>query len=96
MTKTALVSGFCLAALLAHAASAQQPPATPPPGAAKVHAACATDITKLCPDVQTGGGRVMQCLKEHKDQVSDGCKQAIAAAKQEHQQQQAAPPPKSQ
>jgi hypothetical protein len=45
-------------------------------------AACANDIQALCPGVQPGGGRILACLKQHKQQVSGGCKQAIAAAMQ--------------
>jgi hypothetical protein len=45
-------------------------------------AACANDIQTLCLGVQPGGGRILACLKQHKQQVSGGCKQAIAAAMQ--------------
>jgi len=45
-------------------------------------AACANDIQTLCPGVQPGGGRILACLKQHKQQVSGGCKQAIATAMQ--------------
>ena len=44
--------------------------------------ACAADVQKLCAGVQPGGGRVLACLKQHKDQVSDGCKQAVMGAMQ--------------
>ena len=44
--------------------------------------ACASDVQKLCSGVQPGGGRVLACLKQHKDQVSDGCKQAVLGAMQ--------------
>lgn len=36
--------------------------------------ACKADIKANCKDVKAGGGRVLQCLKEHKDKVSPGCK----------------------
>lgn len=36
--------------------------------------ACKADVEKLCPDVQPGGGRIIQCLKQHKDEVSAECK----------------------
>jgi hypothetical protein len=49
---------------------------------AALHAACDADIQKLCPAVQPGGGRILACLKENKDAVSDTCKQAILKAKQ--------------
>jgi Cysteine rich repeat len=75
--------GFALAA---GAALADEPPATQPMPSQKtmeaLRAACETDVQKLCPGVQPGGGRILACLKEHKDQVSDGCKQAISKAKQ--------------
>jgi hypothetical protein len=63
--------------------SSQSPPASGPSrqAVADVRAACATDVQKLCPDVQPGGGRIIACLKQHKDQVSDGCKQAVIKAR---------------
>jgi hypothetical protein len=42
--------------------------------------ACAADIQKLCAGVAPGGGRILACLKQNKDQVSDGCKRAILSA----------------
>ena len=43
---------------------------------AAIRAACADDAQKLCAGVQPGGGRIVACLKEHKDSLSDQCKQA--------------------
>jgi hypothetical protein len=64
-----------------------QSPAQPPPAqapsqqaVAEARAACATDIQNFCAGVQPGGGRILACLKQHKDQVSDGCKQAVIKA----------------
>jgi hypothetical protein len=85
MKNSALLIGFAFA-LAAGAALADEPPATQPMPSQKameaVRAACETDVQKLCAGVQPGGGRIIACLKEHKDQVSDGCKQAISKAKQ--------------
>jgi hypothetical protein len=39
---------------------------------------CMDDAKKLCPGVEPGQGRIAACLKEHKDQLSQGCKQNIA------------------
>ncbi len=50
------------------------------PQASDARTACAADVQKLCAGVPAGGGRVLACLKQHKDEVSDGCKQAILAA----------------
>jgi hypothetical protein len=43
---------------------------------AAIRAACAEDAQKFCATVQQGGGRIVACLKEHKDSLSDRCKQA--------------------
>jgi hypothetical protein len=43
---------------------------------AAIQAACAEDAKKLCAGVQPGGGRIVACLREHKDSLSDRCKQA--------------------
>ena len=47
---------------------------------AAIRAACTEDAQKLCAGVQPGGGRVLACLKEHKDSLSDRCKQAAGLA----------------
>src|SRR6202142_3237929 len=47
---------------------------------AAIRAACAEDAQKLCAGVQSGGGRIIACLKEHKDSLSDQCKQAATQA----------------
>ena len=41
-----------------------------------VRQACMQDIRALCTGTETGGGKVMMCLRSHRDQVSDGCKAA--------------------
>jgi len=57
-----------------------------------VRAACAQDVQKLCSNVQAGGGRIIACLKQHQDQVSDACKQAVAKAMQQSNGGPATPP----
>jgi len=44
---------------------------------ADVRSACAEDIKTLCADVQPGGGRIKACIREHKDRLSEICKQAL-------------------
>lgn len=39
---------------------------------------CAEDVAKLCKEVQHGGGRMMDCLKEHENELSSACKQHVA------------------
>jgi hypothetical protein len=60
----------------------ETPPGPSPETIAALHAACDADIQKLCPGIQPGGGRILACLKQNKDAVSDTCKQAIVKAKQ--------------
>jgi hypothetical protein len=43
-----------------------------------VRQACMDDIRALCAGSEPGGGKVLMCLRSHKDQVSDGCKAATA------------------
>jgi len=43
---------------------------------AAIRSACAEDAQKFCANVQAGGGRILACLKEHKDSLSDKCRQA--------------------
>jgi hypothetical protein len=63
----------CLAALAFALVAA--PAALAQTGA--VSSACKGDIEKLCAGVQPGGGRIGECLKAHRDQLSVGCKRAI-------------------
>jgi|HubBroStandDraft_1064217.scaffolds.fasta_scaffold01015_3 hypothetical protein len=88
MKNSALLVSICLAAA-AQFASADDPPPAPSQQAQQAQQAfieaqraCDGDIQTLCPGVQPGGGRIIACLKEHKDQVSNGCKQAIVKATQ--------------
>jgi hypothetical protein len=42
---------------------------------------CKADVARLCPGVQPGGGRIIGCLKAHKEEVSIGCGKALQAIK---------------
>jgi hypothetical protein len=39
---------------------------------------CSKDIAKFCKDVQKGGGRIADCLKQHENDLSAACKERIA------------------
>ncbi|MFG1348808.1 cysteine rich repeat-containing protein [Xanthobacter autotrophicus] len=41
--------------------------------------ACEADVKKLCAGIQPGGGRLVQCLKEHKDEVTPPCQASLGA-----------------
>lgn len=38
---------------------------------------CTEEIRKFCAEVQPGGGRIMQCLKQHEARLSSACAQRM-------------------
>jgi len=40
--------------------------------------ACMNDIKSLCGSIQPGGGRIRDCMKDHRMQLSIACKAALA------------------
>lgn len=44
-------------------------------------AACKGDIQKNCSDVKRGGGRIIQCLKQHEAELSPDCKDKMSKPK---------------
>lgn len=66
------------AAFAGDAAPAQNPPRAQMQA---LRAACEADIRATCPGVQPGGGRLLQCVKDHPDKISKPCKDALVAAK---------------
>ena len=44
-------------------------------------ALCKSDVARLCPGVEPGGGRIVQCLKAHKMEMSVGCAEAMQTMK---------------
>ena len=45
-----------------------------------IRAACSADAQKFCAAVPSGGGRIVACLKQHRDSLSEQCKRAAAQA----------------
>ena len=43
--------------------------------------ACKEDVAKYCSDVQSGGGRIINCLKEHYKDLSQECYECLAKVK---------------
>jgi len=41
---------------------------------AEFRQACKDDVMNFCKDVKPGGGRILQCLKEHQNALSPECK----------------------
>jgi hypothetical protein len=48
--------------------------AAPLPGVAQTAGPCAETVAKFCKDVTPGGGRIMKCLADHRDDQSIACK----------------------
>ncbi len=42
---------------------------------------CVIDTERMCPGVTPGGGTLIECLKQHPDDVSVGCAKALQAVK---------------
>lgn len=90
----AILAAAVLATSLFGAASAQPAPdgaagadGGSPPGAGRgaLRAACQADITRLCADVEAAGGHVIQCVRQHPDELSDACRSALATMHARHQ-----------
>lgn len=50
----------------------------------KIHdfaSACKEDTTRLCQGVKPGGGRLLQCLKQHETELSAACREKMAQAR---------------
>lgn len=43
--------------------------------------ACKEDIQKDCKDVKPGGGRILQCLKQHEASLSPSCREEMSQSK---------------
>ena len=42
---------------------------------------CMSDIKRLCPGIEPGGGRIIKCLKAKKKEMTVGCAQALQKLK---------------
>ena len=43
--------------------------------------ACKADVEKLCPHVPMGGGKIIECLKKHENEMTVGCAKQLKALK---------------
>ncbi len=43
--------------------------------------ACKGDVQKLCPNVPMGGGKILDCLKKHENQMTVGCAKELKKLK---------------
>ena len=49
--------------------------------AAEQELPCAQEIAKYCKEVKAGGGRILNCLNEHQNELSDSCKIKLEESK---------------
>ncbi|SEL58297.1 Cysteine rich repeat-containing protein [Roseateles sp. YR242] len=61
--------------------TAQAKEAAASPMASQAAQACRPDFKKLCDGVRPGGGRGLECLKQHESELSTACKTAMGQAK---------------
>ena len=45
--------------------------------AADFRHACKDDMKKICAGIEPGDGRIMQCMKQHEDELSPACKEMM-------------------
>jgi hypothetical protein len=48
---------------------------------------CMADAARLCPGVEPGEGAQIACLKQHKEDLSPGCKKRVMQMKIKHEEQ---------
>lgn len=48
--------------------------------------ACRDDMKKLCAGTQPGGGRIIQCMKQHEAELSPACKEQMDQHRGQRQQ----------
>jgi hypothetical protein len=49
-------------------------------GRQALQAACGADYKRLCPNVLPGGGRIIACMRGHKEELSAACAAALKGA----------------
>jgi Cysteine rich repeat len=76
--KTWLIPLSCIWLFAVTAYAQETPPAPPAPS---VRQACQADVQKFCADVKPGGGRIRDCIAEHRDDLSQACRTALGAAR---------------
>ena len=42
-------------------------------------AACSADVKAFCAGLMPGGGRLLNCLADHKDKISPACAKVVAS-----------------
>lgn len=48
-----------------------------------IFVSCYEDQKKYCADIEPGQGRVMRCMREHREQLSDKCRSEVERVRQD-------------
>jgi hypothetical protein len=54
---------------------------------------CKADAARLCPGMKPGSPEMVQCIRDHRDQVSPACKEAAREKGSQYKQQKQEPEP---
>ncbi len=76
-----IILSICVVACCLSGCAAAQPAKTPATPAATFVEACGPDIKQFCSAEKPGDGRIIKCLRDNNDKLSQFCKQAIAGAR---------------
>ncbi len=95
MQRTRAIAAVSLFGFFTAVVHADESPPPPPPARAgsAVATGCRQDIQTFCSAVAPGGGRVIACLKTHRDQLSSDCRTAFKTARIQRQQAAGGQPP---
>ncbi len=74
----ALAAALTLGSAVSFAADSAAPASDAAPAAAG-KGACKADVQKFCADVEHAKGKIHECLTQHAADLSDACKQRMAA-----------------
>jgi hypothetical protein len=75
-----LLAAAAFAVVAPALAQTQQPPPSPAEVRQAVMQACGAQISQFCGKVEPGGGRLLQCLKAHFQELTPQCKARLAEA----------------
>jgi hypothetical protein len=64
-------------------------PSSPTKENANLIASCKPDVDKFCKGIEAGAGRIVECLKKHKDELSAACKVAAEEKREDFKKKRA-------
>ena len=76
MKLSRMICSSVIAILVASVAVSSAQSSGNAPSVDALRAACSGDAARLCAGIQSGGGRIIACLKQNQDALSDQCRQA--------------------